>query len=191
MHRPDFQASSCTRSRWLLHEIVNGLPPAPLPIATAGLISKPLASTSGGAGAAAIGAFGLAASRSAKAIEAVGSVDAGAGLLWRAMAALNSSILGSSIDTELQFAACGSAGDCAGGYTELAVTGVVGTRDGSIIDLCVAIPKPAPRTWRPKLAAGPNGFILDLNEIPAPACATGFHSPPMSFAPSVPRMKSG
>src|SRR5580704_2886627 len=176
MHRADFQASSSTRSRWLLEEIVKGFPSAPLPIATAGLIAKPPASTDGGAQVGAIGAVGVAASRSATATEATGRADLGAGLLWRAMAARNPSISGSSMDTELQFAECGAAGDFAGGPAELAGTDVGGTREGWIIDLCAVIPRAVPKNWRPKLAAGPNGFILDLNEIPSPVCAAGFHS---------------
>src|SRR5580658_1036433 len=107
------------------------------------------------------------------------------------MAAVKVSISGSSMETELQLGGRGAAFDGAGGRVALDAGGGGGTRAGTIIDLCAVIPRPAPRAWRPKLAAGPNGFILDLNEIPAPTCATAFHSPRMSFGPSVPKTKRG
>src|ERR1700736_6559621 len=39
----DFQASACTTSRWLCEEIVKGSPRSPLPMATRGCRSKPVA----------------------------------------------------------------------------------------------------------------------------------------------------
>jgi|SRR5579859_3585405 len=44
----DFQARACTTSRWLCEEIVKGSPRSPLPIATRGCKSKPLAAGASG-----------------------------------------------------------------------------------------------------------------------------------------------
>src|SRR5579864_2190879 len=43
MYNMDFQARACTTSRWLCEEMVKGSPRSPLPIATLGCKSKPLA----------------------------------------------------------------------------------------------------------------------------------------------------
>ena len=74
MHNVDFQASARTTSLWLFDEMVKGAPSEPLLMATAGLISKPLASTVGGGGGG--GATG-AGSRSANAVADLPGVGAG------------------------------------------------------------------------------------------------------------------